>query len=263
MKDFEIAIAAADAGAAVVRSRFRTPMGRIDKGSNDFATDADVESERAIIAVIQRERPEDAIVGEETGQSGPTKAARRWLIDPLCGTQNYAVGTSIVAVNVALRSGYDTLAAAVAEPFSDEVLWTDGVVARARAGDRDTDLIPDGASRIIDLSIDTPWPNAPALRTTALGGDPAFTKRFEPRVLSTTLALAWVASGRRAAYMTDGDVRSSVHFAAGLAVCQAARCVVTDLRGRPWHESGKGIIAAADGETHETLVNMVRRFLQE
>jgi myo-inositol-1(or 4)-monophosphatase len=52
---------------------------------------------------------------------------------------------------------------------------------------------------------------------------PIFVERFRPRVVSTTLALAWVAAGKRAAYVTDGDDLSrSVHFAAGIAVCRAA-----------------------------------------
>lgn len=53
-----MAIAAAEAGATVVRRRFGQAMGRIWKGSTDFATDADVESERAILTVLRRERPE-------------------------------------------------------------------------------------------------------------------------------------------------------------------------------------------------------------
>ncbi|MFD2356134.1 inositol monophosphatase family protein [Nonomuraea ferruginea] len=52
-----------------------------------------------------------------------------------------------------------------------------------------------------------------------------------PRVVSTTLAVAWVAAMRRAAYVTDGHLQDSVHFAAGIALCRAAGCVVTDLHG--------------------------------
>lgn len=62
---------------------------------------------------------------------------------------------------------------------------------------------------------------------------PAFTRQFGPRVLSTTLALAWVAAGRRAAYVAEGDLRDSVHFAAGIALCQAAGCIVTDCTANP------------------------------
>ena len=52
---------------------------------------------------------------------------------------------------------------------------------------------------------------------------PGFIQRFRPRVVSTTLALAWVAAGKRAGYVTDGgDLTESVHFAAGIALCKAA-----------------------------------------
>ena len=49
MKDFEVAIAVAEAGAAVVRHRFGTALQRLDKGKGDFATNADVEAENAML----------------------------------------------------------------------------------------------------------------------------------------------------------------------------------------------------------------------
>jgi len=36
-------------------------------------------------------------------------------------------------------------------------------------------------------------------------------------------------------------VRDSVHFAAGLAICEAAGCMVTDLRGRVWGSGATGL----------------------
>jgi myo-inositol-1(or 4)-monophosphatase len=67
-----------------------------------------------------------------------------------------------------------------------------------------------------------------------------------------------VAAGRRAAYVTNGRLRDSVHFTAGIAVCQSAGCVVTDLRGQPLH-TGLGLIAAADPATHAKLVELIAR----
>jgi myo-inositol-1(or 4)-monophosphatase len=89
--------------------------------------------------------------------------------------------------------------------------------------------------------------------TPRLVTDPAFLARFDPRVISSTLGVVWVASGRRAAYVIDGDVVDSVHFAAGVAVCRAAGCVVTDLRGGPV-EGGSGLLVAADEATHAALL---------
>src|SRR5882724_8259926 len=42
MKDCDVAMAVADAGAAVVRRCFGTPLQRLDKGVGDFATHADI-----------------------------------------------------------------------------------------------------------------------------------------------------------------------------------------------------------------------------
>ncbi len=69
MHDCDIAIAVADAGAAVVR--------------RCFGTHADIEAEHAMCAVLHCERPADAILGEESGRSGACSGVRTWLLDPL------------------------------------------------------------------------------------------------------------------------------------------------------------------------------------
>jgi myo-inositol-1(or 4)-monophosphatase len=258
--DAELAVTAAQAGATVVRAMYGTTLARVDKSGGDFATTADLEAERAIVDVILAARPADAVTGEESGRTGPDGAERLWLVDPLCGTLNYTAGMMLVAVNVALRAGSDITAAASADPFSGEVFWTDGYRARLRSGGgADIELAPSADSRLVDVNLDPPFPNAPGFRTVSLLADETFTGRFRPRVVSTTLAVAWVAAGRRAAYVTDGHLRDSVHFASGIALCRAAGCVVTGIDGQPLNSGAGGLIAAADGETHDVLLNIIRR----
>ncbi|WP_405651101.1 inositol monophosphatase family protein [Streptomyces sp. RK9] len=253
--DVDVATAGASAGADVVRTLYGRRLSRIDKGEGDFATAADVQAEQAILDVIRAARPDDAVLGEESGRHGADDTARRWLVDPLCGTLNYAVGNMLVAVNVALRDG----AAAVADPFSAEVFRTDGTSAWVRQDGVDTPLAPTPATRLVDVNLDPPFPSAPGFRAVDLLAHPDFGGRFRPRVVSTTLALAWVAAGRRAAYVTDGgDLSGSVHFAAGIALCRAAGCVVTGVDGGPVGRGGRGLVAAADAETHGLLMSMIR-----
>ncbi|MEV0092547.1 inositol monophosphatase family protein [Streptomyces sp. NPDC050738] len=256
-EDAEVAIAAVRAGADVVRAMYGQRIARIDKGGGDFATAADVEAERVILDVLRTARPDDAILGEEGGQQGATAsgAKRQWLVDPLCGTLNYAVGNMLVAVNVALRDG----AAAVADPFSGEVFFTDGETAWVRRDEEDARLKPTPATQLVDVNLDAPFPSAPGFRGVDLLAHPEFGRHFRPRVVSTTLAVAWVAAGRRAAYVTDGgDLSGSVHFAAGIALCRAAGCVVTGIDGVPISEGGRGLVVAADAETHGRLMSMIR-----
>jgi myo-inositol-1(or 4)-monophosphatase len=255
LDDTEIAIAAALAGADVVRAMYGRRLARIDKGAGDFATAADFAAERAILGVIRAARPGDAVLGEEGGQQGASGAERQWLVDPLCGTLNYAVGSMLVAVNVALRGG----PAAVADPFTGEVFHTDGKTARVRReGAADVQLEPTPATGLVDVNLDPPFPSAPGFRAVRLLAHPGFAGRFRPRVVSTTLALAWVAAGKRAGYVTDGGYLSaSVHFAAGIALCRAAGCTVTGIDGGPLGPEGRGIVAAADAATHDQLMSMI------
>lgn len=256
--DAELAVTAAQAGAAVVLGRYETTLTRFGKPGGDFATDADLAAEQAVIEVIKAARPGDAVTGEESGSAGEEAADRRWLIDPLCGTLNYAARTMLASVNVALLTRHGVTAAA-ADPFAREVFWTDGERAWHRSGNVDTPLVPDPGSRLVDVNLDPPFPNAPGFRAVSLLADPAFGSRFRPRVVSTTLAVAWVAAGRRAAYVTDGHLAGSVHFTAGIALCQAAGCVVTGLDGQPVHSGAGGLVAAADQRTHAALIEMIAK----
>ena len=69
LTDPEVARAAAEAGAAIVRNHFGGDHRRHDKGGLDFATNADLDAERAIIDVLRRHRPDDHIHGEESGRA--------------------------------------------------------------------------------------------------------------------------------------------------------------------------------------------------
>ena len=256
LADLDVAIAAAQAGAAAVRSRYGSSLARVEKDRGDFATAADLEAERAILDVLRSARPHDAVEAEESGRTGPA-ADRLWLVDPLCGTLNYAARTPLVAVNVALRDGDGVTVGVSADPFAGELFWTDGEHACVRRGGADAPLAPSAGSRLVDVNLDPPFPNGHAFRAACLLADEDFAARFRPRVLSTTLAVAWVADGRRAAYVTDGNLKDSVHFASGIALCQAAGCVVTDLLGRPVHTGAGGLLAAADQTTHATLLALI------
>ncbi len=114
-------------------------------------------------------------------------------------------------------------------------------------------LVPTPRTRLVDVNCEGTGTFGPRLIS-----DAGFRTQFGLRVLSSTLPLAWVAAGRRAAYVSDGDLEGNVHYAAGIAICQSAGCIVSDLRGDPLH-SGPGLIAAADEKTHHALLDMVSR----
>jgi len=87
----------ADASGAVIRPFFRQ---RIDVAHKpgvhafDPVTEADKGAERAIRAIIDRDRPQDAILGEEYGEKAAGLSANkwRWVLDPVDGTRGFITG---------------------------------------------------------------------------------------------------------------------------------------------------------------------------
>lgn len=67
--DIDVALAAAGAGAAVVRAAYGTRSTRHAKSDRDFATAADLDAEHAILDVLTKKRPRDRILSEESGES--------------------------------------------------------------------------------------------------------------------------------------------------------------------------------------------------
>lgn len=99
--DLELALRLADAADEASMSRFDAPDLEIDtKADHTHVTEADLATERAIRAVLERDRPDDGILGEEFGITGASQ--RRWIIDPIDGTANYLKGIPMWTTLIAL-----------------------------------------------------------------------------------------------------------------------------------------------------------------
>ena len=111
------AVTAAEAGAKVLAGYFRS--GRLEvgiKGENDFVTQADRESERALVAELLARFPDHRILAEEGTVHDSATSDLEWVIDPLDGTTNFMHGLPVWAVSVACRRGDELLAGVVLDP---------------------------------------------------------------------------------------------------------------------------------------------------
>ncbi len=85
----------------------------------DVVTEMDRAAEALIMSRLRAERPGDAFLGEEGGESGHGRV--RWIIDPLDGTVNYLYGLADWAVSIAAEVAGTVVAGVVAVPARDEV----------------------------------------------------------------------------------------------------------------------------------------------
>ncbi|HEY8175650.1 MAG TPA: inositol monophosphatase family protein [Gemmatimonadaceae bacterium] len=93
----------ADTARAVTLSHFRreSELRQWSKSDGSLATEADLAVEDEIRACLLRERPTDAVLGEERGQTG--SGTRRWIVDGIDGTVEFAAGSDDWATLIALE----------------------------------------------------------------------------------------------------------------------------------------------------------------
>jgi myo-inositol-1(or 4)-monophosphatase len=113
---------AALAGGEVVKRYWRRLEEVLTKEGGDLVTVADRESEAVILEKLKAARPDDAILGEETGMhEGSPGSTRFWAVDPLDGTTNFAHGFPEFCVSVGLMDGDQPLAGAIYLPHRDKM----------------------------------------------------------------------------------------------------------------------------------------------
>lgn len=103
-QDLAFAHQLADAADAITLKRFQSIDLIVDtKPDNTPVTDADKAAEKAIRNLLTQERSEDAIVGEEFGNTVEGSQAKRyWVIDPIDGTKNFLRGVPTWATLIGL-----------------------------------------------------------------------------------------------------------------------------------------------------------------
>jgi histidinol-phosphatase len=121
--DLELALRLADEADAITRARFGALDLRVDsKPDLTPVSDADLAVEKALRATLGRNRPEDAVLGEEFGGTAEF-TGRQWVIDPIDGTKNFVRGVPIWATLIALLQDGVPVVGVVSAPALSRRWW--------------------------------------------------------------------------------------------------------------------------------------------
>lgn len=122
--DLALALRLADVADELSLGRFRARDLVVEtKPDETPVTDADRAVEEALRTMIAAERPGDAILGEESGETGA--APRRWILDPIDGTRNYSRGIPVWATLVALEVDGELSLGVVSAPALHRRWWAE------------------------------------------------------------------------------------------------------------------------------------------
>jgi histidinol-phosphatase len=90
----------ADEAGRIALSFFRGSFDIRTKVDKTPVTEADLAVEAMVRTAVRERFPGDAVLGEEGGAEGG--GARRWIVDPIDGTRNFADGIQVWATLIAL-----------------------------------------------------------------------------------------------------------------------------------------------------------------
>ncbi|MBQ0106275.1 MAG: inositol monophosphatase [Armatimonadetes bacterium] len=93
-------------------------------GPGDVVTDVDKRSEAFALAQLKKYRPLDGMLGEE-GVDFEGETGYKWIIDPLDGTYNFALGIPLFCVSVAVCREGRPVAGVVFDPIHNEMFWAE------------------------------------------------------------------------------------------------------------------------------------------
>jgi histidinol-phosphatase len=245
------ALEAARAAAEVVRRYYQSNLAVTIKADKSPVTEADVETERTIRAIIAARYPEHGFYGEETGSSA-LDAEYLWLVDPIDGTKAFVREYPMFSTQIALMHRGRLVVGVSSAPAYGELAYGEAGVG-AWLGDRpirvsDVDTIEGAAlstGNLKTLATGPQWP--------AFGRLVGRLNRI--RGYGDFLHYHLLASGR-----IDAVVESDVNIldiAACAVIVEAAGGRFTDLDGQPLTLASTSVLAS-NGRLHDVVLSAIR-----
>ena len=237
-----------------------------DGDTSNPVTDADRDANALIVDGLRRVFPDDAILAEESADTGPRRSNRRlWCVDPLDGTQEFIKRNGEFVVMIGLAVDGEARAGVVFHPTENALFWGAEGVAQMEDPSGRHPLAPSTVSDATEarLTISRSHRGATVDRVArALGTE------HETPCGSVGLKASRVARGLAEVYVSTSDRTQEWDACAPEAILRAAGGLFTDGAGDPLRYNKKvtntprGMLAT-NGLLHARCADVVREILGE
>ncbi|MSU55297.1 MAG: inositol monophosphatase [Candidatus Taylorbacteria bacterium] len=254
LKDQQSIVRAAKAGGKVIQSYFGKTLTITEKSvAADFRTEADIGSEKAILAILERTFPTYNIFSEECGFIDK-KSDYTFYIDPLDGTNNFALGIPNFSVSIALVKGTETIFGLVYLPLHDLVYRAvkgEGAFCNNQKLKPSVEVTLDRSTSAFVCGYHCPKPVIIKFLS-------SMTTKMKRVLVSWSVAsdICLLASGK---IETLINLNTELHdFLAGKLIAKEAGCVVTDLNGTSEKNDFNGnFLMSSNAVIHRKLLKTI------
>lgn len=261
-REQEVAVAAAEEAGAMLRARFHGAYAVSVKGHDgDVVTDLDLAAEKLILACLQAHFPRERILSEEAGLLDAA-GHRTWLVDPLDGSNNVAIGLTAYAVGIGLCVDGAPVVGVVHEPVTGST-WRAALGQGAYCG---SGRLIGPAGQVPQAGPVVAWTQGHAVsRDDMVATELRHSlERHSRRVLQLWAPLlGWAMLARGSIDGFVGYCAEGIDFPAGALLASEAGVEFRTLTGGPFQvgfagpDSGRSFVAAR-AETLKYLLDLVQ-----
>ncbi len=258
MEELNIARDAAKAGGEIVAKYYRDGVAMRKKESYNLVSDADVESEKAIVEVVRASFPHHSFLGEESHHDD-IRSEHLWIIDPLDGTNNFAHKVPHFAVSVAYYRDGQPQCGVVYNPVRDD--WFEAAAGQGARHNGQT-ISVGSEQRLDEVLIGTGfyYDRGAMMEATLDALRDLFRQNIHGirRFGTASLDLSHVAAGWFGAFF-EYEL-SPWDYAAGRLIVEEAGGTITTCTGEPL-SMNKSSVLASNGHLHDHILKIVHEHL--
>jgi myo-inositol-1(or 4)-monophosphatase len=251
---FALRLAAAARGETLERwAAAGEAVNKAGEDGYDPVTEADVEAERAMRALIEAKYPEHGIVGEEFGIK-PALGRYSWSLDPIDGTRAFVCGLPSWTTLIALLADGPPVLGVIDAPRMDELYVGDASGSRLLTKSGERAIRCSGCERLEDARFSTTDPYL------FEGGERKMFEQLRGAARLTRYGLDAYGYARLAAGSLDLVIESGLKswdYLALIPVVRGAGGVVGNWRGEDEFSAGQ-VVAAATSALFEQAVAVTR-----
>jgi histidinol phosphatase-like enzyme (inositol monophosphatase family) len=254
----EFAVRAARHAGAIAMEYFQADVAIEQKGDGSPVTIADRRAERELRQLLHQAYPVDAVLGEEYGEE-PGTSGRRWILDPVDGTQSFIHGVPLWGVLIGMEDQGEAVLGVVYMPaLGDMVYAARGqgcwwLPAGHAANDSPRRARVSPVARLAEgLALTTSWEYFDRTGQTAVFQ--RFVRAARMRGWSDCYAHVLVATGR--AEVALEPVMSIWDNAPFLPILVEAGGTFTDWQGHPTIAATQ--IASTNGKVFEEVLQLLK-----